>query len=72
MRKHGLQPKWRRRYVVTTDSDHAGSIFPDLAPDLPKDVVPVRPNQLWVTDLTCVAIPDSFVYLAFSMSGRAE
>ena len=47
MREHDLQPKRRRRYVVTTDSDHAGPIFPDLA----KDVVPERPNQLWVADL---------------------
>ena len=60
MREHGLQPKRRRRYVVTTDSDHAGPIFPDLA----KDVVAERPNQLWVADLTYVAIPGGFVYLA--------
>jgi site-specific DNA recombinase len=33
MREHDLQPKRRRRYVVTTDSDHAGPIFPDLAKD---------------------------------------
>ena len=60
MRENGLQPKARRRYVVTTDSDHAGPIFPDLA----KGVVPDRPNQLWVADLTYVAIPGGFVYLA--------
>ena len=60
MREHDLQPKRRRRYVVTTDSDRAGPIFPDLA----KDVVPERPNQLWVADLTYVAIPSGFVYLA--------
>ncbi len=53
-------PKRRRRYVVTTDSDHASPIFPDLA----KAVVPDRPNQLWVADLTYVAIPGGFVYLA--------
>ena len=47
-REHDLQPKRRRRYGVTTDSDHAGPIFPDLA----KDVVPERQNQLWVADLT--------------------
>ena len=46
-------------YVVTTDSDHAGPIFPDLA----KDLVPERPNQLWVVDLTYV-IPSGFVYFA--------
>ena len=31
MREHDLQPKRRRRYVVTTDSDHDGPIFPDQA-----------------------------------------
>ena len=48
MREHDLQPKRRRRFVVTTDSDHGGPIYPDLA----KDVVPDRPNQLWVSDFT--------------------
>ena len=60
MKAHDLQPKQRRRYVVTTDSEHGGPIFPDLA----KDVVLERPNQLWVADLTYVAIPGGFVYLA--------
>ena len=60
MREQGLQPKRRRRYVVTTDSDHASPIFPDLA----KDVAADRANQLWVADLTYVAIPGGFVYLA--------
>ncbi len=60
MREHDLQPKRRRRYVETTDSNHAGPIFPDLA----KVLVPDRPNQLWVADLTYVAIPGGLVYLA--------
>ena len=60
MREHDLQPKRRRRYVITTDSDHAGPIFSDLA----RGVVVDRPNQLWVADLTYVAIPGGFVYLA--------
>ena len=45
---------------MTADSDHAGLIYPDLA----KGVVLDRPNQLWVADLTYVAIPGGFVYLA--------
>jgi putative transposase len=53
MREHGLQPKRRRRYVVTADSDHTGPIYPDLA----KDLAPGHPNQLWVADLTYLAIP---------------
>jgi putative transposase len=60
MREHDLQPKPRRRYVVTTDSNHAGPIYPDLAKNLVSD----GPNQLWVADLTYVAIPGGFVYLA--------
>jgi putative transposase len=60
MKAHDLQPKQRRRYVVTTNSEHDSPIFPDLT----KDVVLERPNQLWIADLTYVAIPGGFVYLA--------
>jgi putative transposase len=70
MREQGLQPKRRRRYVVTTGSDDVGPILPDLA----KGLVPGRPNQLRVADLTYVAIPGAFVYLARPswMPGRAR
>jgi putative transposase len=60
MREQGLTVFPRRRYRVTTDSDHDGPIFPNLA----KDVVPTGPNQLWVADLTYIAISAGFVYLA--------
>lgn len=60
MREHELQPKRRRRFVATTDGDHDNPIFPDLA----KDFVPDGPNQLWVGDLTYIAIDTGFVYLA--------
>jgi putative transposase len=60
MKEHDLQPKRRRRYVVTTDGNHAGLIFPDLTKNLALE----RPNQLWIADLTYVAIPTGFVYLA--------
>ena len=42
MREHGLQPRRRRRFVATTDSDHELPIFPNLA----KTMVPDGPNQL--------------------------
>ena len=60
MREHRLSPKQRRRYVTTTDSDHDEPIFPNLAADRAPD----GPNQLWVADITYVAIATGFVYLA--------
>ena len=35
-----------------------------MIPDLAKDVVPDRRNQLLVAHLTYVAIPGGFIYLA--------
>jgi putative transposase len=60
MRAHDLQPRRRRRFVVTTDSDHDRSIFPDRA----KGMVVDAPNQLWVADITYIAIAAGFVCLA--------
>jgi len=60
MREHALTVRPRRRFVATTDSDHDGPIFPNLA----KHVVPTGPNQLWVADITYIAIAVGFVYLA--------
>lgn len=60
MREHELQPKRRRRFVTTTDSDHDQPIFPNLT----KDAVVDGPNRLWVADITYVAIALGFVYLA--------
>src|SRR6266478_7842665 len=42
MRAHDLQPKHRRRFVATTDSDHDNPIFPNL---VCKKIVD-GPNQL--------------------------
>ena len=60
MREHDLQPKRRRRLVATTDSDHDYSILPDLT----RDKIVDGPNQLWVADITYIAIATGFVYLA--------
>ena len=60
MREHDLQPRLRRRYVATTDSDHDEPIFPNRA----KNMVVDGPDQLWVADITYVAILAGFVYVA--------
>jgi putative transposase len=60
MKENGLSVRPRRRFVVTTDSSHNGPIFPNLA----KAVELSAPNQLWVADITDIAIASGFVYLA--------
>jgi len=60
MREQGLSVRPRRRFVVTTNSDHDGPIFPNLA----RELIPTGPNELWVADLTYIAIARDFVYLA--------
>ena len=60
MREQDLRVRPKRRFVTTTDSDHDGPIFPDLA----KDLAPTGPDQLWVADLTYIRIMSGFVYLA--------
>jgi putative transposase len=59
MREHDLQPRMRRRHVATTDSNHSDPIFPDRA----KGLIVDGPNQLWVADITYVAILTGFVYV---------
>ncbi|MGC9956426.1 IS3 family transposase, partial [Roseiarcus sp.] len=59
MREHDLQPRRRRRYFATTDSDHDHPIYPNRTEDLTID----GPNQLWVADITYVAIVEGFAYV---------
>src|SRR3546814_5362741 len=63
MREHRLNAGRRRRYVTTTDSDHDQPVFPDRT----KDMIVDGPNQLWVADLTYVAVAVGFVYVAVIM-----
>lgn len=63
MREHGLNARRRRRYVTTTDSDHDQPIFPNRT----RSMIVDGPNQLWVADLTYVAVAVGFVYVAVIM-----
>jgi putative transposase len=63
MREHDLQPPHRRRFVATTDSDHDQPILPDLS----RELIINGPDQLWVADLTYVAVAAGFVHVAAIM-----
>lgn len=60
MKEHDLNPRRRRRFVRTTDSDHDSPIFPLVA----KGFEVHGPDQLWVADLTYITIAGGFAYAA--------
>jgi transposase InsO family protein len=63
MRHLGLAGVIRgRRFTVTTIPETAAARPPDL---VTRQFTAVRPNQLWVADLTYVATWRGFVYVAF-------
>lgn len=63
MREDGLVARRRRRFVVTTDSEHAEPVAPNL---LARDfaVGPRACDTAWVSDLTYVPTQEGFLYLA--------
>jgi transposase InsO family protein len=60
MREDNLLAIRRRKFVVTTESDHTFRIHPNLAQHMELTDV----NQLWVADITYVRLLEEFVYLA--------
>jgi len=60
MRQDNLLCVRKRKFVVTTDSNHARKVYPNLA----RDMVLTAINQLWRADITYIRLRDEFVFLA--------
>jgi putative transposase len=60
MREDNLLCLRRRKFVVTTDSNHRLPVYPNLAGDLVLTGI----DQLWVADITYIRLEIEFVYLA--------
>ena len=50
--KYDLKVRKKKRRAKTTDSDHNLPLYPNLV----KELIPLRPNQLWVSDITYMVI----------------
>jgi transposase InsO family protein len=50
----------KRKFVVTTDSNHTRRIYPNLA----RDMILTATDQLWRADITYIRLRDEFVFLA--------
>jgi transposase InsO family protein len=60
LREDNLLCVRRRKFVVTTDSNHTRKIYPNLA----RSMILTAPNQLWRADITYIRLRDEFVFLA--------
>lgn len=60
MREDNLLCVRRRKFVVTTQSGHGLTVYPNLAPGMTL----TGPDQLWVCDITYIRLEEEFVYLA--------
>jgi transposase InsO family protein len=60
MREDNLLCVAKRKFVVTTDSAHGLTVYPNQAASMTLTGV----DQLWVADITYIRLEEEFVYLA--------
>ena len=61
LHERGLNVRQRQRATRTTDSRHDLPVYPNLV----KNVIPMRPNQIWVSDITYIPIEDPTARLGY-------
>ena len=71
--RHNLKVRLKVRKPCTTDSTHGLPTYPNLV----KDLIPTRPNQLWVSDITYITIwidayHYAFCYLSLILDAYTE
>lgn len=60
LREDNLLCLRKRKFVVTTDSNHGRKVYPNLA----GKMTPIGIDQLWVADITYVRLQEEFIFLA--------
>jgi transposase InsO family protein len=60
LREHNMLQKRKSRYARTTWSDHPYRKWPDLT----KNFLALKPQQLWVSDITYLRTTKAFLYLS--------
>jgi len=60
MREDNLLCVRKRKFVVTTDSNHGRKVYPNLA----RQMVLTAVDQLWRADITYIRLREEFVFLA--------
>lgn len=60
MRKHCIRSNLKRKFKVTTDSNHKLPVAPNL---LMQDFTAYRPDQIWMSDITYVQTREGWLYV---------
>jgi len=60
MREDNLLCVRKRKFMVTTDSNHRRRVYPNLA----RNMILTATDQLWRADITYIRLRDEFVFLA--------
>ena len=61
MQLHGIRAKGKRRFKVTTDSNHGLPVAPNL---LNRQFDVAKPDKVWVGDITYIATDEGWLFLA--------
>lgn len=64
MKLHGIEAKQKKRFQVTTDSNHNRAVAENI---LDRHFMPKAPNQAWASDITYVWTGKGWLYLAVVM-----
>jgi len=68
MREDNLLCVRKRKFVITTDSNHGRRVYPNLA----GEMVLTDVDQLWVADITYIRLQTEFVYLAVILDAHSR
>lgn len=60
LRQYGMLVRRRKRKTITTDSNHPYRKYPNLI----KTFIPLKANELWVSDITYIDTREGFMYLS--------
>lgn len=61
MKLHGIKARGKRRFKVTTDSNHDLPISPNV---LNREFTVAQPDKVWVGDITYIATDEGWLFLA--------
>lgn len=69
MREMGIRAKTKRKFRVTTNSNHKLPVSPNV---VNRDFKPSGPDKLWLTDITYIATDEGWLYLATVMDAYSR